>query len=166
MTRSECETDSNISARHMGSTVWLILWVKGGNERVRDNRLRALRATRAHALVCLGGCDQEQGEIESLRVWGSDPRRHLDAKRVRNRVEYFRGRIPLPLCIHIYIYIFISIYIYICITYIYIYNQISDFRVLGSDPRRHLDAERMRNRVEYLWVKSLDPKSLHTSLYL
>ena len=51
-------------ARHMGSTVWLGLWVK----RERDNRLRALRATRPHTVGYIGGCDQEQGEIECIHL--------------------------------------------------------------------------------------------------
>ena len=34
--------------------------------RERDTRLRALRATRPHTLGHVGGCDQEQGEIEHL----------------------------------------------------------------------------------------------------
>jgi len=39
---------------------------KGGvRERKRDNRLRALGATRPHTVGYIGECDQEQGEIES-----------------------------------------------------------------------------------------------------
>ena len=38
---------------------------------LRDNRLRALRATRAHTVGYVGGCDEVQGEIESpFRVQG------------------------------------------------------------------------------------------------
>ena len=31
----------------------------------RDDRLRALRATRPHTVGYIGGCDEEKGEIES-----------------------------------------------------------------------------------------------------
>ena len=37
-----------------------------GGERERYNRLRAPRATRPHTVGYIGGCDQEQGEIEAL----------------------------------------------------------------------------------------------------
>ena len=37
----------------------------GGAERERDNRLRALRATRPQTVGYIGGCDQEQGGVES-----------------------------------------------------------------------------------------------------
>ena len=60
---------------------------EGGGEIAgeRYNRVRALRAPRAHTVGYLGGCDQELGEIESVahqptaphpraccRVYGSD----------------------------------------------------------------------------------------------
>jgi hypothetical protein len=35
-----------------------------GGEREKDNRLRALRAARAHTVGFIGGCDQEQGKIK------------------------------------------------------------------------------------------------------
>ena len=39
------------------------LWVKGGGE--RENRLRALRTACPHTVGYIGGCDEEQGEIET-----------------------------------------------------------------------------------------------------
>ena len=44
----------------MWSTVWVGLCVKGG----REERLRALRAARSHTVGYIGGCDEEQGELE------------------------------------------------------------------------------------------------------
>jgi len=39
----------------------MVLSVRQASPRERDNRLRTLRATRAHTLGYIGGCDQEQG---------------------------------------------------------------------------------------------------------
>jgi len=46
--------------RHLQKRRW-----KLRGERERDNRLPALRTTRAHTVGYIGGCDQEQGEIKS-----------------------------------------------------------------------------------------------------
>ena len=45
-------------------TVGLALWLKGGREGERDNRLRALGPARCHTVGYIGGCAQEQAEIE------------------------------------------------------------------------------------------------------
>ena len=50
--------------------VQLGLWVKWERERYRDNRLRALRATRPHTVGYIGGCDQEKGRSNVLNAEG------------------------------------------------------------------------------------------------
>jgi len=44
------------------------LWVKRGTERERKQAPLALGATRPHTVGYIGGCGQEQGEIESRRA--------------------------------------------------------------------------------------------------
>ena len=44
--------------------IWTCIRVSGVRVRERDNRSRALRATRPHTVGYIGGCDQEEGEIE------------------------------------------------------------------------------------------------------
>ena len=45
---------------------------RGRERRERDNRLRALCPPYPHTLGYIGGCDQEQGEIECLEVGAGD----------------------------------------------------------------------------------------------
>ena len=67
------------------------LRVKGGKQRERDNRLRALRATRPHTGGYIGGCGQEEGVIE--REARSTTFRSLphSVRRTWGAVSYERG---------------------------------------------------------------------------
>ena len=49
------ETVKSDSARHMGSTVWVGLWVKGGREREQQGGRGRERGDQAHTVVAGGG---------------------------------------------------------------------------------------------------------------